>query len=69
MNRDTILALLQLVETIWLNVEEAKRTVDGDALQVSDRHIIDHSIATIMSEVAVLARTFAGMLEDPTKNA
>jgi hypothetical protein len=68
MKRDAVMMVLQIVATARQNVEEAKRFVDEEALQVGDRNIIDHAIATITSEMDILAQTLRDMLEDPTKN-
>ena len=68
MKRDVVMAVLQTVATARQNVEETKRIVDEEALQVGDRNIIDHAIATIIGEMDVLAQTLKDMLEDVTKN-
>lgn len=61
------MTVLQVISAARQNIEEGKRIVDEDALQVGDRNIIDHAIATITSELEMLSRTFREMLEDPTK--
>ena len=67
MKQDRVMVVLQVIAAARQNIEEAKRIVDDEALQVGDRNIIDHAIATITSEVDMLTRTFGDMLEDPTK--
>lgn len=68
MKRDAIEKMLQLVATTQRNADEMARIVGDEALQVGDRNVIDHAIATIANEVAMLSRTFKDMVEDPTKN-
>jgi hypothetical protein len=69
MKRDVVMTVLQVLATARQNVDEAKRIVDEEALQVGDRNIIDHAMATITSEMDILAQTLRDILEDPTKNA
>lgn len=59
---------LQLIATARRNIEETTKIVDEEALQVGDRNVLAQSIATIASELDVLARTFRDMLDDPTKS-
>ena len=68
MKRDGVLTVLQILTTARENVEEVKRIVDAEALQVGDRNVIDHAIATITGEMDMLTQTLRGILEDPTKN-
>ena len=60
--------VLDVVRVMREGAEGLRRIVDAEALQVSDRNIIDHSVATISSEVEVLRRTLSDMLDDPTKS-
>jgi hypothetical protein len=68
MKRDAILTVLQIVATVRQNGEEMKKIVDDEALQVGDRNVVDHAIATLTNEIEMLSRTFRDMLEDPTKS-
>jgi hypothetical protein len=68
MKRDAIETMLQLVATARQNADEMARIVSDEALQVGDRNVIEHALATIASEVEMLSRTFKDMVEDPTKN-
>lgn len=61
------MVVLELITSARQNIDEAKRIVDEETLQVGDRNIIDHAIATLTSEVDMLSRTFREILEDPTK--
>lgn len=68
MTREKVTGVLQIVEIAQQSIEEVRRIVDEEALQVGDRNILDHSIATITSELEIVRRTFGDMLEDPTKS-
>lgn len=68
MKRDAIMTVIQIVAAASQNTDEMKKIVDDEALQVGDRNIVDHAIATIASEIEMLSRTFRDILDDPTKS-
>ncbi|MEO8381769.1 MAG: hypothetical protein ABI779_19055 [Acidobacteriota bacterium] len=67
MKRETVTAVLQRLRAIRANVDETRKIIDEEGLQVGDRNIIDHALATVISEVDVLSRTLGDMLADPSK--
>lgn len=62
------MTVIQIVAAASQNTDEMKKIVDDEALQVGDRNIVDHAIATIASEIEMLSRTFRDILDDPTKS-
>ena len=68
MKRETVMQVLDLVKVMREGADELRRIVDAEALQVGDRNVIDHSVATISSEVEVLRQTLSDMLVDHTKS-
>lgn len=68
MKRDTVTTALQVVANARQSIEELRAIVDGEALRVSDRHLIDQAISTIAGEMEALTQTLGQMLEDPTKS-
>ena len=67
MERETVIALLQLVGRMCHDLDDVRRIIDAEALQVGDRNMIDHALTTITGEVEVLSRTLSDMLTDPSK--
>ena len=67
MQRKTVTAILQSVGAIRRSVDEVRRRLDVEALQVGDRSMIERALDTINGEFDVLERTFSDMLADPTK--
>ena len=67
MRRETAVAALRLVGSLRGHVEETRRLVDEEALQVGDRNLIDQTLTTIAGEIEVLARAFADMLADGSR--
>lgn len=67
MRRDSATTLLQLAAAIREELGQIRQIVDAEALQVGDRHLLEHSIDAIGDDLDALSEAVSAILTDPTK--
>ena len=67
MRPEAATTILQLTIAIREELREIRQVVDAEALQVSDRHLVEHSLAAIDDELDAMSEAVSAILGDPTK--